>query len=47
MLDLYEKLGIDPTKPEDKEKYTVDGLHFNDAGHHILAARLQEFLEAL
>ena len=47
VLDLYEKRGIDPTKPEDKEKYTVDGLHFNDAGHHILAARLQEFLEAL
>ena len=47
VLDLYEKLGIDPVKPEDKEKYTIDGLHFNDAGHHILAARLQEFLEAL
>ena len=46
-LNLYEKLGIDPTNPEDKEKYTVDGLHFNDDGHHILAARLQEFLEAL
>ena len=47
VLNLFEKLGIDPTKPEDKEKYTVDGLHFNDAGHHVLAARLQEFLEAL
>ena len=47
VLNLFEKLGIDPTKPEDKEKYTADGLHFNDAGHHILAARLQEFLEAL
>lgn len=47
VLDLYKKLGIDPTKPGDKEKYTVDGLHFNDAGHHILAARLQEFLEDL
>ena len=47
VLNLYEKLGIDPTNPEDKEKYTADGLHFNDAGHHILAARLQEFLESL
>lgn len=47
VLNLYEKLGIDPNKPEDKEKYTIDGLHFNDAGQHILAARLQEFLEAL
>ena len=47
VLNLYEKLGIDPTNPEDKEKYTIDGLHFNDDGHHILAARLQAFLEAL
>ena len=47
VLNLYEKLGIDPNNPEDKELYTVDGLHFNDAGHHILAARLQEFLESL
>lgn len=47
VLNLYKNLGIDPVKPEDKEKYTVDGLHFNDAGHHILAARLREFLEAL
>jgi len=47
VLDLYENLGIDPTKPEEKEKYTVDGLHFNDAGHHVLAARLRAFLMAL
>ena len=47
VLNLYENLGIDPNKPEDKEKYTVDGLHFNDAGHHVLAARLREFLEEL
>lgn len=47
VLDLYNTLGIDPNIPEHKEKYTTDGLHFNDAGHHILAARLKEFLEAL
>ena len=47
VLDLCEKLGIDPNNPEDKEKYTVDGLHFNDAGQAVLAARLQAFLEAL
>lgn len=46
-LNLYEKLGIDPNKPEDKENYTVDGLHFNDAGHHIIASRLGEFLSKL
>ena len=47
VLDLCEKLGIDPNKPEDKEKYTVDGLHFNDAGQAVLAACLQAFLEGL
>lgn len=47
VLDLYEKLGLDPTDPEIKAKYTADGLHFNDAGHHVIAACLREFLEAL
>ncbi len=47
VLDLYEKLGIDPTKSEDKEKYTSDGLHFNDAGHYKIATCLQAFLEEL
>ncbi len=47
VLDLYHTLGIDPHKPEDCENLTVDGLHFNDAGHEIIAARLKEFLEAL
>jgi len=47
VLNLYENLGIDPTNPEEKEKYTADGLHFNDAGHHVIAARLREFLQAL
>ena len=47
VLNLYENLGIDPTNAEEKEKYTADGLHFNDAGHHVLAARLREFLMAL
>lgn len=47
VLGLYEKLGIDPTLPEVKEKYTSDGLHFNDAGHHVIAERLGEFLLSL
>ena len=47
VLDLYEKLGIDPTDPAQREKYTSDGLHFNDAGHSVIAARLGEFLESL
>ena len=47
VLDLYEGLGIDPTIPEDKEKYTADGVHFNDAGHAIIAEKLGEFLKSL
>ncbi|MBO5891679.1 MAG: SGNH/GDSL hydrolase family protein [Oscillospiraceae bacterium] len=47
VLDLYEKLPIDPRIPEHKEKYTADGLHFNDDGHYLIAKCLQEFLEAL
>ena len=47
VLDLYHNLGIDPGREEDRVAYTADGLHFNDQGHHILAACLKEFLEAL
>ena len=47
VLNLYNELGIDPNIPEDKEKYTVDGLHFNDAGHRIIATRLGDFLSKL
>lgn len=47
VLDLYQDLGIDPTIPEHKEKYTHDGLHFNDAGHALIARCLGEFLLSL
>ena len=47
VFDTYDMLGIDPTIDEDKEKYTSDGLHFNDAGHAILAKKLAEFISAL
>ena len=47
VLDLYEKLPIDPRIPEHKEKYTSDGLHFNDAGHHVIAKCMKEFLLGL
>ncbi len=44
VLDLYSRLPIDPTDPEQKKKYTVDGLHFNDDGHKILADIVASFL---
>ena len=34
-------------KYADFEKYTTDGLHFNDAGHGIIAQRLKEFIDSL
>ena len=46
-LNLYDELGIDPNRPEDFERYTVDGLHFNDAAHGIIAGKLKNLLESL
>ena len=47
VLDLYHNLGIDPHIPEQFEKYTTDGLHFNDEGHALLAQKLKDFIEAI
>ena len=47
VLDLFEKLPIDPNNDSDKERYTVDGLHFNEDGHALLASTLADFLESL
>ena len=47
VLDLYHNLGLDPHDPQCFETYTMDGLHFNDAGHGILAQKLKDFIEAL
>ena len=47
VLDLYRDLGIDPHDPVQFETYTTDGLHFNDAGHVLLAQKLKTFIDAL
>lgn len=47
VLNLYEQLGIDPNDEADRVTYTADGLHFNDAGHAVLADCLAHFLEGL
>ena len=47
VLDLYHNLGIDPHIPEHFEKYTIDGLHFNDEGHALIAAKLKELIESM
>ena len=47
VLDLYHGLGIDPNNEAERLEYTVDGLHFNDKGHGVIAAKLKAFLESL
>ena len=47
VLDLYHNLGIDPHDQACYDAYTTDGLHFNNAGHAVIAQRLKEFIEAL
>lgn len=47
VLDLYRELGLDPHDPECFNTYTTDGLHFNDAGHGVIAQRLKDFIQAL
>ncbi len=47
VLDLFEKLGIDPNNDSDRAQFTTDGLHFNDAGHEYIARALKNFLEEL
>lgn len=45
VLNLYNRLPINANIPEHKEKYTDDGLHFNDEGHKIMADLLIDFLQ--
>jgi len=47
VLDLYNNLGIDPHIPEQFEKYTMDGLHFNDEGHALIAQKLKELIDSM
>ena len=47
VLNLYDKLGIDPTEAADREVYVPDGLHFNDAGHAVLAEVVDAFIRTI
>lgn len=47
VLDLYRNLGLDPHDEECYSTYTTDGLHFNDAGHGVLAECLKNFIASL
>lgn len=47
VLDLYHNLGLDPHDSDCYERYTVDGLHFNDEGHAVIAQKLYSFISNL
>ena len=47
VLNLYTTLGIDPHDPVQRQALTADGLHFNDAGHGIIAECLAKFISSL
>lgn len=47
VLDLYAVSGIQPDIEEVRSKYMPDGIHPNDEGHKIIAARLKTFLQSL
>ena len=47
VLDLYDNLGLDPHEQACYDTYTADGLHFNDAGHAVIAQRLKAFIDSL
>ena len=46
VYNLYEELPINPNLDEDRERYTSDGLHLNDAGHRVLAEYLKQKLNS-
>ena len=47
VCDLYGISGMQPAVPVLQERFMPDGLHPNDAGHELIAARLGNFLAAL
>lgn len=47
VLDMWSVSGIQPRVPILKQKYCPDGLHPNDAGHALMAKRLEGFLRTL
>ena len=47
VLDMWAVSGIQPKIPVIKQKYCPDGLHPNDAGHKLMADRLEGFIKSL
>ncbi len=47
LLDLYASSGLQPRVEAISERFFLDGLHPNPAGHRLLAAQIEKFLEGL
>ena len=47
VLDLYAASGMQPEVDEIRIAYIPDGLHPNDAGHEVIARKLELFLRSL
>ncbi len=47
VLDMFNDFEINVNNKAQREKYTTDGLHFNEAGHKLLAERIKKFLKTL
>lgn len=47
VFDMYRNLGIDFNNADHCKKYSIDGLHFNDAGNHVIADAIIKFLSEL
>ncbi len=47
VADLFRDLGIDANNDSDREKYMVDGLHFNPLGHEAIADLLIKTIEKI
>ena len=47
LLDLYRCSGIQPQVEISRQRLCPDGVHPNEAGHRLLASRLEGFLRSL
>ena len=45
-LSLYHDAGMTFAIPAQAAIYSVDTLHPNNAGHHVIARKLQSFLDS-
>lgn len=47
VLDMFTKMPVDVLDIEQRNKYTSDGLHFNDVGHSLIAQLIGDFVKKI